>query len=579
MKHHTINTPTLLLTALSVIGCSDSSDGDDLRSRAINDAIRAVPDLVEPDERDELEELNTYTTTIGTTVVDCTRYRHDYAGSSESSNALDGMGDVIYPGADVQLGSMTNFSPDPVTAPRGAGRLVMVNEQNTTLPAVEVPTVNLLTVSEAINEMVAQHSGVLTANTRFSINQVRAIEELQLSLNASASFFGVFNASAAFSLEQGEEWSAFLVSLRQEMYTIAFERPDTPSEFYGPNVTAADLENAMGVGNPLGYVSRVEYGRVFHLLIQTTSRASEMNAALSANFFSGELDGEGRYFTGLENVSVNVFAYGGNQSHVVDSVTGGLSSLNAFVGELNAGGDITTTKPILWTVRSIGTDTLMRNAFAAGYEYVECNEAGSLCNVSLQHPHSGGEHDNGCRHTPNPIQWPFRWQGCSTADRYQIQVRHNVLGMYRDQETVNDQITLTIPSNEAFLEPPLWTGWSWRVRARSFGTWGGWASWRTFRVEPIDHDCLQTGVHVYARRNYEGDNRLFNGDIPDLEDYGLADTISSLTFNNIRGVRLWDHENYTGRNIEIFAVHGDIPHIGNAHPSWEDDAEALQIIR
>lgn len=566
---------------LHLASCSAGSDSDNgrLREQRIDSAILAVPDLEDQATRDILTELETYDIGIGDEILQCTRYHRDFAGNSAEFNGLDGQGDVIYPGADVQLGTAENFVPSPVTLPRGGGRLVMVNEQNTSLPAVTLDSINIQSVAEAINAMVDQHSGQVTANLEMSISSIKDLKEIQLQLKASASYFEIFNANAAFSFDEGEEWSHFLVDLRQELYTIAFERPERPSDFYSNSVVASDFTPFMAMGNPLGYVSKVEYGRVFKLLISTKSSASEMSAALDANFFYGSVDAEGRFYNELEETTTQVFAYGGFADDVFDAISGGVPGTNAFLDTIRDSGDITAARPLSWTVRSIATDTLLSNHYAVEYDLIDCVSQGTLCRPILQSPNSGSVLDNGCRYTPVNIDWQFRWSECPDADLYHVEIHHPVLGLFRSEEQTGETYAVSIPPSDAFRTNDLLQGWRWRVRARSFDTWSPFTDWRGFQVEPIDTACPGTGVHVFKRRDYEGVNRLFNEDIADLEVFGLSDNISSIRFHNVRGVRLWDYENNGGASIEILAINGDIPHLDEAHPNWEDDAEALEILR
>src|SRR5262249_45105999 len=157
-----------------------------------------------------------------------------------------------------------------------------------------------------------------------------------------ASFFDIFSAGVEFDIEESEIYSHFLVTLQQNFYSMAFERPDRPEDFYAPGVTKSDLAAQVYDGNPASYVSQVTYGRVFMLLIQSTDSEEAMDATLSANFLGlVEGSGEFHYLSQFHHYSIDAYAYGGDQADALAAIGGGLGTLSSFVHSLQSANDIT----------------------------------------------------------------------------------------------------------------------------------------------------------------------------------------------------------------------------------------------
>jgi hypothetical protein len=501
----------------------------------VDQLVASVPDLPPPDEVD-LDEPGQTRRENGFEVV---THERTYSHGASVYPILAPHADVIYPGADVQGNSLIHGIPNPITAPRGGGTILISN--NTGGPSVvELTEVGAGTVSQAINQIVAAQPERFPADFIVSVRHVRAREQLAIELGTSADYFGVFSASANFALNSRSNNTAFLVTLQQNFFRIAFERPSRPHEFYAPGTTAAQLAPHIGPTNPAAYLSEVTYGRVFYLLVQATDEAEDMAATLEANLqfglWGGGASGGFRYLTDFHGLSVSAYAYGGDANAMLQTVLSGMENWRTLRESLMSSLDLGMALPVAYKVRSLATDELVKNAVTADYRY-EVRSVLSAVVPELTSPLSGASLDNGCGIVSDDVVWSFSWSPTSYTDRYEIEVLRNGERVYAAETT-----SPSCQYRGTGARPR--SGYEWRVRAHANGIWQPWSGARRFTLEAPNTDCPQTGVRIYTHPNYGGDSISFlAASSPfriDLERInGWDDEIDSLRLTNCY-VRLYE---------------------------------------
>jgi len=506
-------------------------------------------------------------------VWNCIEFECDEAYSYEQYVLLRPNTDVIWPGAALQGNSIRKSSPNPITAKRGPGAIVINNITGTSFSSKEIPEMKLSAVVAAQNEIISAQSSSFPAFFSIGIQKVRAREELQLNMQASASFFFA-SAAASFDLTEKEEVSRFLVTLHQSFYTMIFERPSRPSDFWSSDVTADELATYVKPGNPPVYISQVNYGRIFYLLIESTSSSSELAAAISADFIYGDVSASVHHVKDCKNLKIQAFAIGGNQEEAITSIFSGLTSLQSFLNSLKAGNQINLAVPLSYSVRTVNEDKLVRNGFATHYTYTECEPSGiGPCVPTPLSPVGSQELPNGCSRTSIESNWTFQWNKCPGATDYQLVIRHSSFDPFKDVIIPGTNNKYSFLLESPFTEIAFESGWSWRVRAKIDGAWGDFSTPASFKVEPLNSRC-KPSVILYQHPNYLGDNRVFREDYNDLDrnDMNFADVASSVKLNNVRGVWLYDGRMYTGGSIYISS---DVP--GLRQLSFNDRIGSLKI--
>ncbi len=553
-------------------GCAKSSSDDPPKyDPAVASYITSIPNLPDPVESDSLTQGNP--ATYPHPGIECEWTHRNVTIGPLTLPALAPHADVVYPGADVQGASLIDGVPSPITAPRGGGTIVISNV-NGAQNVRELANVSLGSVTNAVNSIIANQPSEFPADLRLSVTRVRSQEELQLALQASASFFDLFSADASFQVHDNQTYQSFLVLLDQNFYSMVFERPDRIEQFWAPGVTATDLQAQVFQGNPAGYVSQITYGRVFYLLIEATEDSEEMESTISANLFD-VANGSGQFqdMTQFSNFTVQAYAYGGSAGAALAAVQGGLGTLGSFLHTLRTGNDVTQAKAKSFTVRSIADDTVMKIGINLDYEYSDCHQVGD-CKPNLQSPGYGAVIDNGCAVDSNNATWAFNWSSCAAATKYRIQVVHDDTDV-----VIDEQVTTSSYGYSTHAALPE-THWKWRVRAFAYGLWNTWTSYRPFTLEPANQDCL-TGVTVYTHPSFGGSGpQLFSSDDGNLENNGgWDDNIDSLKLHNVHGVWLYEDLHYTGTHFYFDHDCPDVEfHSTHAGAFHKNRASSLKIV-
>lgn len=205
------------------------------------------------------------------------------------------------------------------------------------------------------------------------MERISSREQLGVALRAEYSSLTT-DVQGSFNYNSDVSYNRFLVRLTQSYYTIAFEAPTDPSQFFGENVTGEQLRRYIQPGNPAAYVSSVTYGRIFYLLIQSTDSYQEMRASIDASFngvvASGSLGGDVKYVSELSSVQISGYAIGGNSSQAAAALTGDFNALKTFVAE---GGTITTGQPLSYTVNAANDPARqLKVKVATEYDIIDC---------------------------------------------------------------------------------------------------------------------------------------------------------------------------------------------------------------
>ncbi len=302
----------------------------------------------------------------------CTTKTYKTSEGFEDFPIYDTKAALIFPGNLLQGKSLGTPNPEQITVKRAGGRIVVVLFNGSQRVSRHVPEVTLDEVVSAENQILAEIDTTLPANFIFNYTQVNSKSEMGrfLKINASA-FFGDLDAQLSFSSER--EYNRYLVSLTQVYYTMAYVPPTSYTEVFAPEVTPEQLSRYMGPGNPAAYIVSVTYGRVFHMLIESTESKQAMDASLNATFkaglTNGTLNGSTKYINDLDDRKIKVFALGGDANKALASVFGGFEALKNF---LQDGGNFKTGVPLSYDVWSLNSHQRVANKVTSEYSVKDC---------------------------------------------------------------------------------------------------------------------------------------------------------------------------------------------------------------
>ena len=302
----------------------------------------------------------------------CTVERRSAVDAPDDYATFNPNAEIIYPGSMLQGATLVNATPEPIVVPRAGGTVVinLLNGSSGVFQSVE--EVKQSTIVQAINDILAENTGIVPARFTYSSNEVQSREQMALSLGVNVSTLSMdFRSKMNFSMDQ--QYNRFLVRMNQSFYTVSFDLPQTIHELIAPGVTGADLEPYVGPGNPATYISSVTYGRSFFLLIESTSSAMDMKASIQASYdaaiVSGDMDMDVSYVKDLNNVNIKVFALGGDQSLASATFNGDFDAIKTFLTE---GADIRTGVPLSYVVRNVADNSIVNVKVATDYDIKNC---------------------------------------------------------------------------------------------------------------------------------------------------------------------------------------------------------------
>lgn len=277
---------------------------------------------------------------------------------------------VVYPGSLLQGASLNSATPDVIAVRRGGGTVsidIVNGSGSVSVPLTEVKKSN---ISQALNDIIYSNNMVMPARFTFKHELVKAEEEVALALGLNASLWGV-SAASNLTFSNKDKGTHYLVSLKQSFYTMSFDIPYNYNALFHPTVKPMDLAKYVGPNNPACYVSDVTYGRVFYLLIESTSSADEVSAAISGSFGNDSASSNASNLSTLENLNIKVVALGGESTNTFASIDA--SDLSTLTYMLGQSATIQTGVPLSYVVRTVYNNKLVKNKIDLEYTINDCH--------------------------------------------------------------------------------------------------------------------------------------------------------------------------------------------------------------
>jgi hypothetical protein len=369
---------TLTILSASVLFISCRKNGADKTFQSVLDLGGDFEDKVVSE---------TKTTTVDTVINGDSLW----ACTTDTYNVIQGMDEfplynpnssVIYPGNLLQGGSLKNATPDVIVVDRVGGTFSIDNYNGTWTSSATVNEVVKSEVTTAINDIISgQQFYDMASNISFSMSQVHSEQQLALQLGLDFTAYGV-NVASQLGFTNSYDYTRFFVKLHQSYYTISMDLPATYDDLFAPTVTPEDLEPYVGPGNPACYISDVTYGRVFYLLVESTSSSNEISSSISASF-SGVPGGDPlsanittSSLSSLDNLNIKLFALGGSAQSTL--LTVGSNNVNSLASILSDAGDITTGVPLSYVCRAVNGNSIASVNLATTYDVETCEPIGPV---------------------------------------------------------------------------------------------------------------------------------------------------------------------------------------------------------
>jgi thiol-activated cytolysin len=312
-------------------------------------------------------------------VWNCTTVTYDAMAPGGGNNGFplfNPNASVIYPGSLLQGKSLRQATPDVIAVERAGGTISYDLVNGNLSSFFTVDRVSKSSIGNAMNQIIANSPPDLPANFTFNYSQVQS--ESALALKLGIDYENAFlDIQSDFGFSTGSTYNRILVELNQSFYTMSFDIPTSLDGLFAPSVTPADLAKYVYEGNPATYISDVTYGRIYYMLIESTSSYTEMETNISASFnkvvSSATADISGHSLNELENLKIKVMAFGGEAT--TSLMTIGESNLNTLVTLLAESTTISTGVPISYVVRSVYDNKIVSVQLATQYDVTNCDPA------------------------------------------------------------------------------------------------------------------------------------------------------------------------------------------------------------
>ncbi len=366
----------LLFSLLTIVACKKENQGS---SKNFDKVIQEGGDFNAAVQSENIMDSTETNDVIDGEVWNCTTTTYNAmepGGGSKGFPLFNPNASVIYPGSLLQGKSLKQATPDVIAVGRSGGTISYDLVNGNTSSSFSVDVVLKSAIQDAMNQIIANSPQSLPANFVFTYDQVQSEQALALKLGIDYNSAFV-DISSDFGFSSGSKLNRVLVELNQSFYTMSFDIPTSLSGLFASDVTPEDLAKYVQPGNPATYISDVTYGRIYYMLVESSSSYTEMDAQINASFSgvvnSAEADISANSLSKLKNLKIKVMAFGGEAT--TSLLTVGETNLNKLVSLLAESTTISTGVPISYVVRSVNTNQIVSTQLATQYDVTNCEPA------------------------------------------------------------------------------------------------------------------------------------------------------------------------------------------------------------
>lgn len=309
------------LAMVANLSCSKDDDGpiDKGQSNDFNAQVAQLQFFDQPDELKSPEELGESDPERDTedASLECYVKTFKAAPGYDEMLSLDPSTDVIFPGALLKGESIPTGEYIPITTNRAPITLSASLTNISGSPVVEIVDPKLSTVREGIKTILDQEvTGATGARLNFEVTQVYSEEHLSIALGVNYRTAGQ-SVSSSFNFDQSTYKNKFVLKYLQTYYTIDMDPPSDPSDLFS---ALPDL-SSLGSTSPV-YVASVAYGRMVLYTIETNASQTDIEAAFSASFSSGDGEIDTEYSKTINESSIKALIIGGSGGDAAEAING-----------------------------------------------------------------------------------------------------------------------------------------------------------------------------------------------------------------------------------------------------------------
>jgi len=259
--------------------------------------------------------------------------------SGHADVAINGNGDIFLGALFKANQDLLENKPQQISLDRSKGRI------SVDLPGMvggdsyvdANPTVSGMQegVNTLLNRWHEKYAGKNPAPARMQYESTSAYSMNQLKAKFGSDFEKVgVNLKIDFEAVNKGEKQIEVVDFKQVYYTANFDAPKNPSDVFASGVTVDQLKaHGIDENTPPVYVSSVSYGRQMYVKFETTSKSTELKAAINAVIKGVPIKPESEWARVLKNTTVTVSIVGGNADGAARVVTGTVEDLKKLIQE------------------------------------------------------------------------------------------------------------------------------------------------------------------------------------------------------------------------------------------------------
>ena len=316
----------------------------------------------------------------------CTTKTVSVTDGTGDFQTLGGAASEIYPGALLQGKTINNVKPQAIPLKRAGGSISYNLNDGNSQASQDLDEISESQVRQAMNNIIAGSSGVVPSNFDLTFENVFSEQQVALKMGLSYEGYGV-KTEGKLSFSSDRTYNRILVKLNQQYYDVSYDFPTSYDDIFDDSVTPEDLDVYIQPDNPATYIKKVTYGRIFYMLIESTSSLQVMNAEVSASYdgFKNKVEGELEVNTmkKMENLKVKVIAYGGDAQNTFSAL--GETNVEALADMLSQSTDIRTGLPLSYEIYSLGDPSKqVETNISTEMEIVQCELKGVLPPVAFQ---------------------------------------------------------------------------------------------------------------------------------------------------------------------------------------------------
>jgi hypothetical protein len=272
---------------------------------------------------------------------------------------------------------------------------------NNNTVTVQDPTV--ASVQQAIGKLIEEaNKAGMKSGSKISFNQLTTNELSESALKLGLSYkwlSGGVKSNLSFQRKTNE--NTITAHFIQNMFTISMVLPQTPEDVFSDGFTKDVLDRQTQLGN-LGadniptYVANITYGRILTFTFTSTASTTDIRAALDVAYGQGRLGLTAGQQKILSEAKVGVVTVGGDASDALAIIRSG--DLKDY---FKTDAPLTTAKPISYTVRNLGDNSIAKVSETTEYNIKECGAVAGGSNMEIPEgreftfvpPHTRGDRD------------------------------------------------------------------------------------------------------------------------------------------------------------------------------------------